>query len=94
MGHNASSKVYSEYQSRVSTIGFQAIARDLEPAADVHHMGSMGLGRRGNAPTVLSVAGFDDVNLDPELRNLGDRLVEASHACRVVHGTMRCKGCK
>ena len=89
MGHNAQSKVFNEYESRVSTIDFQAIARGLTPAEDVFAMGGMGLGRRDDAPRTLSVDGFAHVKMDDHLQELEAAFVRASDDCRVQHGTLK-----
>lgn len=84
-----SSKVFSQYRSRISPVDFQAIARNLQQATDTEYMNGTSLDKRPGAPTMLSQAGFDVVKRDVELTRLEELCVTASDACRIKLGTIR-----
>jgi Protein of unknown function (DUF3435) len=87
MGHAPRSTVYKAYESMTSVIDFQAIARGLEEE-DVTHLSSMRLGRQANAPTSISVAGFEEAKKDEEYVKLNESVISEMESLRAEYGTL------
>jgi hypothetical protein len=63
MGHRSDSKVFSSYQSKVSSVDLQALFRGKDQQ-NLQHMMSISLNKKDNAPTRISDAGYEEALSD------------------------------